>query len=338
MEEAATSWDVWDVYCGAGGYSAGALAAFEAAGVRGVSFTGIDSDKVPLEMWKRNVSAHPAAGSVCTRAITIGVDPIDWPDENGRLIMHWSPSCQPFSRARAAPAAQTAVEQGLTQIRMILELVLAKGYRRWSIEEVAHPRIVALAEEYCRRHPLRVASDVFDAQSYGCPSERRRLIIGSAPLLAEMKARTATTYTSPGEALRAAGLEPASSFYRNGNVTCTPRSVARPAFTVTAGHPLVFCNADRSLVRCMTPRESAVLVGLPSRWELPTKKAAAQRAAGNVISPFLSKVIVECAIELPQADHPPLAQQNNDEHVSRTVFEAEIARLHEKLDALREKV
>lgn len=323
-------WSVWDVYCGAGGYSAGALAALAGAGVGGAAFTGVDADMVPLEMWKRNVSASAASGDVRTLASTVGADAIPWPDEDGRLIIHWSPSCQPFSRARVTPAAPSAVENGLAQIRAILDLVVGKGYRRWSVEEVAHPRIVGLAQEYADRHPGAIAFDVFDAQAYGCPSERRRLILGSRALLAALRARTATTYATPAQAFAEAGLEPASPFYRNGNVACAPRPMARPAFTVTAGHPLVFCHADRSLVRCMTPRESAALVGLPPEWELPRQKAAAQRAAGNVISPCLSRAIVECALELPDADDDD-AGADASEYVTRAELRAELDLLRNDL-------
>ena len=209
-------WTVLDAYCGLGGFSAGALQALEAAGET-ATFIGIDSDKAPLEVWKRNVSKSTAATETTSVCKMIGKDVIDWPEEDERLIIHWSPCCQPFSKARAVPAAASAVDGGLEQIRLILELVLQKGYRRWSVEEVAHPQIVALVKEYTVNYPQHVAFDTLDAVSYGCPSERRRLIITSPALLKELKGRTTTEYLSPKSALVKAGMVPASDFYRTGS-------------------------------------------------------------------------------------------------------------------------
>lgn len=259
---------------------------------------GVDCDHVALEMWKRNVRASSATASVTAVCKTIGQDDIDWPEEDGRLIIHWSPCCQPFSKARAHAAEQSRKDSGLEQIRTILDLVISKGYRRWSIEEVNHPEINQLVREYATRHPLLVQWEVLDAVAFGCPSERRRLLVSSAAMLGELKSRTSTEYVCPKQALMEASIQPASEFYRNGNINCEPRPISRPAFTVTAGHPLVFCNRDRSLVRCMTPRESAVLVGLPKDWELPRTVSAAQRAAGNVVAPALAKAIVLSALAL----------------------------------------
>ena len=299
-------WVIWDAYCGLGGWSSGALAALEDAGMT-ATFYGVDSDKVPLEAWKRNISKSPAVVAAKTLCKSIGTNAMEWPSENGRLVMHWSPCCQPFSKARITPAPESAVDGGLSQIRALLDLVLEKGYARWTIEEVAHPQIVALVKEYSQKFPSKIAGERFDAASYGCPSERRRLIVSSPELLRDLKTRTTTEYQSPKRALLDAGIEPASAFYRNGNVSCAPRPVSMPAFTITASHPLVFCNQDRSLVRCMNPKESAVLVGLPPDWELPNGSGAAQRAVGNVVAPPLAKAIVASALVLQEPEEPVTA-------------------------------
>jgi site-specific DNA-cytosine methylase len=295
-----TEWVIWDCYCGLGGFTAGALMAIAGSSdavVSGAALVGVDCALAPLEMWKRNASKAPRVRSATSLCKRIGTDEIEWPDEDGRLIIHWSPCCQPFSKARAKPAEQSHKDSGLEQIRLILDLVVEKGYRRWSIEEVAHPEIVRLVQEYAARHPLRIAFDTLDAVAFGCPSERRRLIVSSAEMLRDLKSRTSTDYVSPKRAFAEAGIDaPASEFYRNGNVGCEPRPISRPSFTVTAGHPLVFCNTDRSLVRCMTPSESAALVGLPPGWELPRKVGEAQRGVGNVVAPPLAHAMVSSAL------------------------------------------
>ena len=59
--------EVVDAFCGAGGFSAGAMA----AGCRVTM--GIDSDPVPLKLWAANTGGQ----AVCA---TIGRDAIEWPE------------------------------------------------------------------------------------------------------------------------------------------------------------------------------------------------------------------------------------------------------------------
>ena len=48
------------------------------------------------------------------------------------------------------------------------------------------------------------------------------------------------------------------------------RSVQQQAFTVTASHPLVWCDREGTTARCLTVVESAVLMGVPPDWVLPS--------------------------------------------------------------------
>lgn len=331
-ESTALRWTVFDYYCGLGGFTAGALSAFDQAGIgcKSIDVVGVDCDATPLDSYKRNVGKAAKVETLCRK---IGTDQIEWPEENGRLIVHFSPCCQPFSRARVKPAASEVVEDGMQQIRMILDLVIQKDWKRWSIEEVSHPSIVSLVETVSKNHPSKVDFAILDAASYSCPSERRRLIVSSPKIIEKLKSLTTTDYTSPKEALNAAGITPASDFYRNGNSNCEPRMVSRPTFTITASHPLVWCNFDRSLVRCMTPRESAVLVGLPKTWILPKKSIEAQRAVGNVVSPAIAKAIVEAELSI--------VLEENDKEIDddRLVTFRDAKRMiSEAVDALRNEI
>lgn len=337
-----SSWKLCDCYCGLGGFTAGALDAFRAAGVSGVEVVGIDSDKTPLELFKQNCARSEVAkgvvGSVRTVCRTIGKDSVDWPDEDGRLVIHWSPCCQPFSKARAAsPASASSVESGIDQMKTILDLIVSKRYRRWSLEEVAHPQIVELLRQRQALHPRRIAFDVIDAVSYGCPSERRRLIACDPSVMKDLKSRTTIDFVTPAIALRAADISPPSDFYRNGNASCAPRPISRPSFTVTASHPLVFCKQDSSLVRCMTPSESAALVGLPPSWRLPSSVGAAQRSVGNVVAPPVAAAIVASALAMEEEEEEQ--QQPDASGTSGTSGEwATRAEVEAMVSALRAEV
>ena len=74
------------------------------------------------------------------------------------------------------------------------------------------------------------------------------------------------------------------------------RNVETQSFTVCAGHALTWCDTAGKTVRCMTARESAILMGFPSTWALPHGSRAAQRAVGNAMCVALSKAIMHAAI------------------------------------------
>ena len=129
---------VVDAYCGAGGWSAGAIA----AGCTPI--VGIDSDAVPLKLWATNCS--PAGRAVCA---TIGADAVDWPDAAADVHVHLSPPCTSLSKARAGSASASSVATALDAVRWCVQLVLDKGYASWSLENVATPAVVRLVDADC---------------------------------------------------------------------------------------------------------------------------------------------------------------------------------------------
>ena len=104
---------VVDAYCGAGGWSAGAIA----AGCMPV--LGIDIDSAPLKLWATNCS--PAGRAACA---TIGVDAIEWPEAAADVHVHLSPPCTSLSKARASSASAASVATALDAVRWRVQLVL----------------------------------------------------------------------------------------------------------------------------------------------------------------------------------------------------------------------
>ena len=92
--------EVIDAFCGAGGFSAGAMA----AGCRVTM--GVDSDPVPLKLWAANTGGR----AVCA---TIGRDAVEWPEARSGLHVHLSPACTHLSKARAGSASPGEVEGAL---------------------------------------------------------------------------------------------------------------------------------------------------------------------------------------------------------------------------------
>ena len=85
------------------------------------------------------------------------------------------------------------------------------------------------------------------------------------------------------------------------------RSVQEQAFTVTASHPLTWCQQGGKTIRCLTPEECALLQGFPADWRLPAGSRLGIRAAGNAIPPPMAAAIVRCALRAAglHAPSPP---------------------------------
>ena len=278
--------DVCDAFCGAGGFSAGAVA----AGCRVV--VGIDSDATPLKLWAANT------GGRAVRA-TIGVDAIDWPEPRQGLHVHLSPACVNLSKARSGSATKGEVGDALKMVRFCIELVLQRGYSSWSLENVSTPAVVKLLNELATLHAGTVAYVVVDAADYGTASSRTRLI-AAPPSCIKRLLEQPTRRVSVAAAFATTGLPLPAQYIRscttNRDGTRCVRSVQEPAFCVTASHPLTWCDRGGVTVRCLTAKESAVLMSFPPDWKLPKGSRDGQRAVGNAVPPKLSEAVMLAAL------------------------------------------
>ena len=333
------TWRVYDYFCGIGGYTAGAIAALGEA-----VYEGVDAEKDVLGLFGDNVRSHAPTGTTCTtRLAEIGRDVLEMPKEDDRLICHFSPPCTAFSTARrASPPTPEELEEAVRLVRWSMDAVVHEGYARWSLENVPTDAVTCILREYKNAHPSRIDFGTFDANLYGCASDRRRLIAGP-PALIRRLGELAVPKVGVRDAFEAAGWALPSDFISNGNKNggkLKQRGVNESAHTVTASHSLVFCDGAGRPVRCTKPAESAVLVGFPTSWRLPQGSKAAQRAAGNAISPCLSKVIVRVLLETPIGP-TPLPSTSGGDGGSRTELEelrATCAKMRAELDELRPDV
>ena len=274
--------EVVDAFCGAGGFSAGAMAA------RCRVTMGIDSDPVPLKLWAANTGGR----AVCA---TIGRDAVEWPEARPGLHVHLSPACTHLSKARAGSASQGDVEGALRMVRWCLDLVVERGYSSWSLENVATP----LVDEVASRHPSAVAYTTVDAADYGSASSRLRLIASTPATIRRLKEQP-TLRVSVADVLASAGLPLPAGHLRSNTVSrngspCV-RSVQQPAFCVTASHPLTWCDSGGVTVRCLTVAESACLMGFPPGWQLPLGSRNGIRAVGNAVPVPLAAAIMRAAM------------------------------------------
>ena len=267
---------VVDAFAGTGGWSAGAIA----AGCKPI--LGVDCDEKPLRLWATNCTPHGGRAA----CVTIGTDAVEWPAADADVHVHLSPPCTSLSKARAGSATAASVTAALDTVRWCLDLVLAKGYASFSLENVATPAIQALVAEYTQRHPDRIASVVLDAADYSTASNRVRLIVsipGVVRRLKEMPVQRVSVRDAFATAEMPLPAEYLKSNTSNRDGSPCVRSVQQPAFCVTASHPHVWCDRAGVTLRCLTVAESSVLVGFPRSWRLPLGSRVGTMAVGNAV-------------------------------------------------------
>ena len=290
---------VADLFAGLGGFSAGALA----AGAQVV--LGVDHDPVPLKLWSANVSG---ARAVLT---TLGAEQglTELPPPSPSLHVHASSPCTDLSIARGRSASAEDVDEGMRLLRWSLDLVLMRGDRSWSIENVSTPTTRRLLTEYAAVHPDRVAFATLDAADFGAAQSRIRLIAGPPALIKLLQEMPSSRRVSVREAFAERGLQVPAPCFKNqtrgrDGLPCR-RSVEEQSFTVCASHALTWAGRDGCTVKVMTARDSAVLMGFGTTWRLPKGSRAAQRAVGNALCVSMAKAIVQAAISLETGVAPP---------------------------------
>ena len=272
--------EVEDLFCGVGGFTCGAL--MEGA----VVSSGVDNNDAALRAWSENVPASTSR----LHEIKVGEAlPYDDPTRH----VHASPPCTELSRAKAYRTEDQA-DSGLSLLRWTIECL--KSLTSWSIETVATSKTRQLFDEYA---PY-VAYKVIDAYDFGIPQTRVRLIAGPPALIREFSAGELVPTVTIREAyMHRFGQDPPASHVKNTsrglNSKVYTRSVDGSSFTVTASHPLMWCDAHGSTLRCMNAEESAMMMGFPREWHFPKQQRLAQQAIGNAVPPPIARRIMRAA-------------------------------------------
>ena len=324
--EGSPPWEIWDLFSGIGGFSLGAIDAMVSKGVKSVVLHSVECDAAVAAAGKRALESYAKRVglknfTVHKHVVEIGKDPIDWPNEHERLIIHMSPPCIAFSRARAGKDSKlkTLADEKLDSARLVkfcLDKVVERGYRRFTLENVDVAETRKLVNSYHELHPSifgKAADCAFNARAWGCPSDRRRLFVTSPVIARALRQQCPCTTVSVEDAFKTHGLTPRSNYVSNGNKTAgvvDKRAVSCTAFTVTSSHPPLFVEADGSTVECgcFTPEESACVLGFPKGVALPTNRREAQRAVGNAVSPLIARAVAEVELSLPtKVENTPVA-------------------------------
>ena len=265
----------------------------------------VPQDPTPLKLWSANVG--PAAEAVLATLGPAG-EPVELPPAADDLHIHLSTPCTELSPAKHS-AAHADVAGGLAMLQWALELVLDRGERSWSLENVSTPQTRALLADFQSRFPDQVAYATFDAADFGAAQTRSRLIAGPPQLIRLLHQMPSAQRLAVRHAFEAHGLAlPAPCFKnqtRNRDGTPCLRSVEQQSHTVCSSHALTWCESDGRTVKVMSAGDSAVLMGFPLQWRLPAGCRVAQKAVGNALCVQMSQAICTAALSLSTGQPVP---------------------------------
>ena len=303
--------EVYDLFCGAGGFSAGAVL----AGCR-VAFA-CDSNPVALST---HIINHPDAEH---RLCTLPCEDLPLPTDGRRWHLHASPPCQAFSLAASSVnkgsslrAATSSRQHAVDMVTWYLELAIHSGATTWSMEQVATQHVVDLVEATRVRNRGKFDYGVFDLSLLGVPQKRVRLIAGTPWMIRRLK-RLSSAHRRrsvadvipdpPGTHLRcsknhcarrrnyhAKGEERRWCYVKAGKWDGAKR--------ITELAPTVVCNGDlrwvwrdangTSHVRIINMRHYAALQTFPPHYRFHDLTHIARRQIGNSVPPLAARMLL----------------------------------------------
>lgn len=275
--------EVVDIFCGIGGFCAGAR---EYA----TPILGVDNDDLMVRLWAANTKGKG-------KLAKLWVDAIEWPPLHARIHIHISPPCTTLSKARRGPLCMS---DGVEYLRE--SLTFACRSQSWSMETVSTPLVREFLHKFKEDNPvLGMDWVVLNAADYGCPSTRIRIIVGNSDLVSKLR-QVPVRRVSVSDAFRMAKVDSLPAEYIKNNTKTRARRpcvrhVSKQCHTQTASHPLVWCTEDGHTVRCLNVEETAIVMGFPRDWILPTSSRAAIKALGNAVPPPLAAAMMFAAVK-----------------------------------------
>ena len=295
--------EVFDLYCGAGGFSAGA----RDAGCRVVF--ACDSSEEAIETHRRN---HPQTNHWCTNLPRYD---IPFPIDGRAFHVHGSPPCQQFSQMNQSGRSEAGIVGATEQLEWYIDTAISSGATSWSMENVAQSCVLSVVKRKHLEHNRVFSYAVINFEKLGVPQSRSRLIAGSHELIAKLIRATeeqnrrsiADVILSPrgthirgsttgvGKRKKVAALPGEARYtYRRASWTDMCRTLDMPAPTVVGRHALTWITGDgekcnRSVLYTW---ELAALQTFPVGYKFPRNKFFAYLQIGNAFPPLVAQIML----------------------------------------------
>lgn len=295
--------EVWDLFCGGGGFSAGA----KRAGCTVVY--ACDAWPEALETYRRN---HPQTRTQCLELPA----PIPFPTDGRPFHVHGSPPCQRFTTIGKMYNTESGIAQATNLLEWFIETAVACGATSWSMEQVSSAETRAIVEAARQRHPSHMAYTTIDLYDLGVPQHRKRLICGSPALVAHLlRTCSEKRRRSIGDTI----ANPRGTMVRNSSnwthsrlrhsrragqskYVYTKATVDDKLFPLTGPAPTVTTNGDvrwwwkdcngKSNISIMNVRELALLQTFPSNYKLPDATKLGHKIVGNAVPPLVAELLL----------------------------------------------
>jgi DNA (cytosine-5)-methyltransferase 1 len=296
---AADALEVYDLFCGAGGFSEGA----RAAGCR-VAFA-CDSDPEALDTHARN---HPQTTHVqCTLPA-----PLPLPTDGRPFHLHGSPPCTKFSSINARNRVTGDKDGAVNLVEWYIATALASAATSWSMEQVASRDVLEIVEGVRTRNPTRVAYAVVNFVRLGVPQNRKRVIAGSPALVGNLLRQAEQ---QPRRSVRDVVAVPRGTHVRSSISWIRKRRVGT-RWTYLAASVNDFCHSidgpsptlcgqtsqkwvnprkNDGWFNVLTPAEMAAIQTFPSTYQLPHKKSVATKQIVNAVPPLVAELMLRDA-------------------------------------------
>lgn len=290
--------EVYDLFCGAGGFTTGAVQ----AGCRVVY--GCDWCTEALETYRRN---HPG-----TRADCVALPgTLPFPTDGRPFHVHGSPPCTRFAPTGWRYTTTETRETAGNLIDWYIQTALESGATSWSMEQVVHADVIAIVERHRRANPRRVAYEAFDFYELGVPQHRKRLIAGSPELVARLRRRCGAARRRGiidwvprprGTHMRTCKNWDRRTVAPDGTVTyhkaslgtfLKPLSGPGPTILGHGNMHWITKHADGKHTRAvLRPFEQALLQTFPTDYKWPEKVRKANNQIGNAVPPLVATLLL----------------------------------------------
>lgn len=296
-----------DLFCGAGGFSTGAVQA------GGTVIFANDMDEDALETHRRNHAGAVHSSEKLPNAR------IPFPTDGKPFHLHGSPPCQKFSSfnvGRNAKRKQGDREHAESLVEWFLKTAISCGATSWSMEEVGSKHVVVIVEKFRMEHRELVDYDVFEFQDFGVPQTRTRLIAGNPALIQRLRrareqckrrsvkdvlskprgTHIKNTRTTSSRVKRSCPKNGEAKFvYKKAKLSDGCHSVDGLAPTVIAGVGNMWVTIENGNAHSklkLSTSEAAALQTFPATYKWPSNKTLATKQIGNAVPPLVAELLL----------------------------------------------
>ena len=259
----------------------------------------VDWHKESLDVHSAN---HPNCDHIVlelgteSSAATVMLHP-NFPKEGEVWHLHMSPPCNNLCKMSQAAhggdenGRDQMTEKGLRLVKWSLDFLLKTKPTTWSFENVQHPALAALLEEFKANHSSICDYEVFNFHEFGLPANRRRILAGSPHLIHRFKTDKALRRkVTVSRVFANEGLELPSK-----RISGCDRKYLRPAtqkgFAVTSAG-LGFVNAKNRLIRKMNAQEVGRIQTFPINYKWSGRKEIDDSVIGNALPPLIMGLLL----------------------------------------------